>query len=74
MSEGLVLGPYMAARAGFKLTTFQAQGTEPTTEPPHSTVFILFGKSGRRRVKCLIDVLVGELFSVLCRGSLYSTG
>ena len=24
----------MAARVGFKLVTFQTQGTEPTTEPP----------------------------------------
>ena len=32
MSEGLVQGPYMAARVGFEPATFRTQGTEPTTD------------------------------------------
>ena len=36
-SEGLVQGPYVAARVGFEPATLWTQGTEPTTEPPCST-------------------------------------
>jgi len=36
-SEGLAQGPYVAARAGFKLTTLRTKGDESTNEPPHPT-------------------------------------
>ena len=38
-SEGLNQGPYVAARAGFKPTTFQTKGGEYTNEPPHPTKY-----------------------------------
>jgi len=38
--EGLALGPYVAARAGFKPTTFQMKGVESTNEPSHPTFTI----------------------------------
>ena len=33
-SEGLAQGPYMAARAGFKPTTFRSKGVVSTNAPP----------------------------------------
>jgi len=33
VSEGLVQGPYVAARVWFEFATFRTQGTELTTEP-----------------------------------------
>ena len=39
VSEGLAQGPYVAARAGFKLTTFRTTGDEFTNEPPRPTKF-----------------------------------
>ena len=33
-SEGLAQGPYVAARAGFELTTLRTKGDESTPEPP----------------------------------------
>ena len=35
MSEGLSQGLYVVARLEFEPETFQTQGMEPTTEPPH---------------------------------------
>ena len=32
----------MAARGGFEPATFRAQGIEPTTEPPRSTMFMRY--------------------------------
>jgi len=40
-SEGLALGPYVAARVGFKSATLRMQGTETTTEPPTSQLCIM---------------------------------
>ena len=37
MSEGLVQGPYAAARVEFKPATFRTEGAELTTEPPFPT-------------------------------------
>ena len=34
VSEELAQGPYVAARAGFELTTIQTKGAESTNEPP----------------------------------------
>jgi len=34
MSEGLVQGPYMAARVGFEPASLQTQGIKLTTESP----------------------------------------
>src|SRR6218665_2945968 len=42
VSEGLDQSPYVAARAGFKPATLRTQGTEPTREPPHPTVVMLW--------------------------------
>ena len=38
MSEGLTQGPYVVAGVGFEPMSFRTQGTEPTTEPPCSTI------------------------------------
>jgi len=40
MSDGLAQGPYVVARVGFEDTTFRAQGTELTTEPPLPTFML----------------------------------
>ena len=36
-SEGLVKGPYVAARAGFEPATLHTKGVESTNEPPRPT-------------------------------------
>ena len=36
VNEGLAQGTYVAARVGIEPTTYQTQGTEPTTEPPRT--------------------------------------
>ena len=43
-NEGLVEGPYMAARPGFEPATLQTKGDESTNEPPHPTVIVLVAK------------------------------
>ena len=40
MSEGLAQGPFVAARVEFEPATFQAQGTELTSEPPSLAIVI----------------------------------
>ena len=36
-SEGLVQGPYVAARAGFELATLRSKGIDSTNAPPRPT-------------------------------------
>ena len=38
VSQELAKSPYVAARAGFELTTIRTKGDESTNEPPLSTI------------------------------------
>ena len=40
--EWLAQGPYVADRVGFESATVRTQGTEPTTKPPCSTLFLIW--------------------------------
>src|SRR6218665_2439529 len=40
VSEGLVQGPYVPARAGFEPTTLRSQGIVSTNAPPRPTKYI----------------------------------